>query len=377
MVPNAQLFFLTSEALKYIVDMTQVNKALIRRRWFAKDLIEVEDDFKKDEKTRKICQQVSLTTLNYLADDDKDWNKELRKKAREAIAKPNEIISRLSIYQEYLSYESIMLLHRAYTRSQYLGLSSFMESWATEGPFDINNFTRKSGILIANVFSGGDKDKVETIPGIDWLMERSITIKSDNDMIVDQIPSHPLYWKELHRIATVNKDKCQNITHFQVELPNSIFTPKSIYNIPNPINETKMFLFSIPNGIRVSLMCHESSNINYICLPNKFDTGNLTCMVDLPDNTALRPRRSPEVEDDFMITAVDVFRNSARIWEKIMPSVFSCSISYAGCDFCFYFLSTYNISASPAACVGGCSLGAFGGCTRLIGSAIQETYQIF
>ncbi len=41
-----------------------------------------------------------------------------------------------------------------------------------------------------------------------------------------------------------------------------------------------------------------------------------------------------------------------------------------GCDFCFYFLTTYNISAPPAVCNSGCSLGIFGSCLGLLSTSL-------
>ena len=55
-------------------------------------------------------------------------------------------------------------------------------------------------------------------------------------------------------------------------------------------------------------------------------------------------------------------------------SFMSCGASVAGCDFCFYFLATYNVSAGPSACVGGCSLGTFGSCSSLVGTSIIKTF---
>ena len=44
-----------------------------------------------------------------------------------------------------------MLMHRAFTRSQYRGLSGLLDSWSAEGPFSNDTRRRRTtGILLAN-----------------------------------------------------------------------------------------------------------------------------------------------------------------------------------------------------------------------------------
>ena len=68
--------------------------------------------------------------------------------------------------------------------------------------------------------------------------------------------------------------------------------------------------------------------------------------------------------------------NIKPIWSSLAPEIFSCTTSIVGCDFCFYYLSTYNLSVAPAACVGGCSLGAFGSCSKLVSSSLIKTIDL-
>merc|ERR1711935_291258 len=57
-------------------------------------------------------------------------------------------------------------------------------------------------------------------------------------------------------------------------------------------------------------------------------------------------------------------------WKDLLPSAVGCFTSVAGCDFCYYFLATYNLSLSPASCNGGCSLSVVGSCTALLSDSI-------
>ena len=61
---------------------------------------------------------------------------------------------------------------------------------------------------------------------------------------------------------------------------------------------------------------------------------------------------------------------------KGLQIVLLCFRSVAGCDFCLYFFATYNVSAHPNVCVGGCALGTVGACTSLIGESIRATYKM-
>ena len=41
-----------------------------------------------------------------------------------------------------------------------------------------------------------------------------------------------------------------------------------------------------------------------------------------------------------------------------------------------YFFATYNVSAHPNVCVGGCSLSTIGSCSSLVGTSMMETYKL-
>ena len=74
--------------------------------------------------------------------------------------------------------------------------------------------------------------------------------------------------------------------------------------------------------------------------------------------------------------AREVFSDAFSAWGRLLPSAMKCGGSVAGCDFCLYFFATYNVSAHPNVCVGGCSLSTVGSCTSLIGTSITETYNL-
>ena len=46
------------------------------------------------------------------------------------------------------------------------------------------------------------------------------------------------------------------------------------------------------------------------------------------------------------------------------------------CPISLYFFATYNVSAHPNVCVGGCSLSTIGSCSSLVGTSMMETYKL-
>ena len=78
--------------------------------------------------------------------------------------------------------------------------------------------------------------------------------------------------------------------------------------------------------------------------------------------------------EDFFSVAADGFEEVLGGWKKLLPSTIGCMASVAGCDFCYYFLATYNMSLTPAACNGGCSLSVVGSYTALVTDSVAKTF---
>ena len=132
------------------------------------------------------------------------------------------------------------------------------------------------------------------------------------------------------------------------------------------------------SGVTVSLGCGPGAFIQVHCVPEKFDQGKLVCTLDQsqPRISARRIQRSLDENKPKLSILTDFNENVRPILSKMAPEIFGCTTSIAGCDFCFYYLATYNLSVAPAACVGGCSLGAFGACSKLIPSSILKTFDL-
>ena len=159
----------------------------------------------------------------------------------------------------------------------------------------------------------------------------------------------------------------------------------------------KALILPATGGISLELDCVRKENITksyknlYTCVPKQYDVGNLTCMSfrnKLGYGSSSKNKRSMRklthsINQYFNLThfsklikenssnAIAVALKNTR---KLLPNIMSCGASVAGCDYCMYFLTTYNLTVSPAACVGGCSLGTFASCSSLVGTSIVNTY---
>ena len=161
-------------------------------------------------------------------------------------------------------------------------------------------------------------------------------------------------------------------------LPSTSLAFRDLNEVPD------VLILPAQKGISVSMQCDQKQAMTVHCVPKKFNQGSLTCSLasGSPSIAAsvVKSKRSAVVKDSNLISLKtlwqDLNKNTRPIWSSLAPEIFSCTTSIAGCDFCFYYLSTYNLSVAPAACVGGCSLGAFGSCSKLISSSLIKTLDL-
>lgn len=370
LVPRAQLFFISSQDLVLMIQTGHMNKALGKRRWFVRGLVHIEDQVRKDERVSKFCEQVSLTTLAYLSDGDSPWDRQLRKNALKS--NRDELLGLVRFY-EALSYETVMLLHRVHTKALVRNAVREIEFMSEEGPFDDQLHTKSSGLLASHVYK--HSTTIEMVPRTRWIMEHWLKVNqstsSEQHVSISQIPTQSLLRAELDRIQNLNQ--CQNLLTIQINVEPSILIPTGRISLDYSQMPSILIVPSL-GELRVDYTC-EKSSFSYQCLPSRFDSGNLTCFSTFvpkqgrkqgehPDLYSRRPKR-----DAFKKT-VD---GTLKAWKGLLPNVIACSSSFAGCDFCMYFLATYNISASPAACVAGCSLGSFGTCSTLVTTSLTSS----
>ena len=70
MNPSAVVFLVSGADTVPILETAHINRSLRRRRWFVRDVIDVEDSLRQSVKASKFAQVTALTTVTFLADND-------------------------------------------------------------------------------------------------------------------------------------------------------------------------------------------------------------------------------------------------------------------------------------------------------------------
>ena len=135
-------------------------------------------------------------------------------------------------------------------------------------------------------------------------------------------------------------------------------------------------------GISVTFQCSQRASITAYCMPTKFNRGQMTCRLAVASEAAVAPgiaavtRSKREIGGRISEFMEDFQENVRPLWSSLTPDVFTCSASVVGCDFCIYYLATYNLTAPPAACIGGCSLSTFSSCSKLVAKSLVQTIEL-
>ena len=180
MSPSAVVLLVSGTDTVPILETAHINRSLRRRRWFARDVIGVEGSLRRSAKASKFAQVAALTTVTFLADNDTPRDADLRSQFFESYVEPDT--PSLSVFRSALAYESLMLLHRAFTSSQYHGYSDILDAFHTEGPFSRKPPRRLSGILATHTFkSANHAAAVDSIPRTGWVAENTIRVNTTSN----------------------------------------------------------------------------------------------------------------------------------------------------------------------------------------------------
>jgi hypothetical protein len=91
----------------------------------------------------------------------------------------------LDVFRAALAYETVMLMHRAFTSSQVNGQDNVFDSFESEGPFVIvqRGPRRKSGIMLSHSFLGKEKEETTmvAVPRTGWIAEMEIRVNTNTD----------------------------------------------------------------------------------------------------------------------------------------------------------------------------------------------------
>ena len=351
MHPTAHIFFLTSSRLNEVIATSKMNRDLSKegRRWYARGVIEPPID-------KEFYRKTSLTTLTFMAPDESRETLEL---LRRSIKDPQDRSPWM--YLKAMAYATIYKLHK-----------SFTEALISQRKMERLTSDRKP-LAAALTYTG-----LMQIPLGEWAVTKIVETESYD---VKDIPSHPLHRAELEKLAEPTSRKCAN-PFVQLWLHPSLLLPQVFVEFEDFKDLPELIVLPAQRGISVSLKCkgHLTSTKAH-CVPSKFNQGDLTCSVSASPEIAASVKSKRSVDDSKKSLSIStIWQNFQEkvspIWSAITPDVFACTTSIAGCDFCFYYLATYNLTAPPAACVGGCSLGTFGSCSKLVVSSLVKTLDL-
>merc|ERR1719422_880367 len=383
---DPQILILSPEDLPDILGMTHVNPTLNDRRWFAVEAAGFEDDIRANFRGRKMTSQISLTTLSFLGHDDSEMtHTELRNNFLNEAFQKDEIKG--TVYEEYLAYEAMVKLHKAFREHQRNTDIDF--STSIDRFFGFKNNSSKRQEMFAAMFlmpEGGDE--VYFIPRLKWLVEGIVTV-SESSAYYKEVATSPLTKSELKSIHLDKRQDCLSPT-ITINILPTIFLPKTELSYTLDTFPTALIL-PIGEGVGVAIHCADAQ-YTFTCRPTATTDRELACITSKSQSTTNSKHKREVTRDTegkssaaqnatieenkkaLIETASDGFEDVIGHWKDLLPSAFTCFASVAGCDFCYYFLGTYNISLSPAACSGSCSLSVVGSCTGLMTESISNTF---
>ena len=357
---------------------------------------------------------VSLTTITYLDrvnDQPPCYNHNIIEKnesvhklpisnCRELASKPLHSSGRGSLYLEALAYETICKIYQVFHKSS---LTTHISKQTFEALQD--TFGHKTNECLkstaASLTYKPTNEGVKIVPDLgNWMVHGFVTIRDKLRTNYQPLYTHPMIRSELTKILTSlnQEDKGMECVHPNITLwaHKTILTPETTFRFGrmNEFPETALVL-PATGGLSLELHCTDRNNRTdshfYACVPRQYDVGNLTCMTFIDNSSRKHLSRhkrnsrslSQIISNYFNLThfsnlfnknsshAISVALKKTR---NLLPSIMGCGASVAGCDYCMYFLTTYNLTVSPAACVGGCSLGTFASCSALVGTSFVNTY---
>ncbi len=460
--PNAHIFLLSSLRLMEVAAVAaRMNPELPKRRWYARDMFNLDLQEKEDSILENFFTMTSLTTLTYLAEDDGATSVELQRRSLAHIVNNNDsgggghnnvnLAEHNSLYLESLAYATVMDMHKAFTASKMASgltvrqaLSDIVSTGnprppllafrgrngkdndggeAREAERRSNYRNRRSFLAASLVYYNNSVATV--LPFRNWIVSEVVhfnpTAASANHhhrIALRTVYSHPLERSEVEKVIKAATPQCEESrdggglqvsiwVHPSIILPEARLTYD--YQTTNFLASNQPLVIPASEGLSMSLECSpptaasnstetisspttESEVVTAFCVPRKFNQGNFTCELSLAASTASavtsvssrdRSHKSAtgkkikrEAEESAVIEVGNPFEKVRKVWSSLVPDVFSCTASVAGCDFCFYYLATYNLSVAPAACIGGCSLSTFGSCSKLVGSSIVQTFDL-
>ena len=308
-----------------------------------------------------------------------------------------------SFYLEILAYETICKLYKLFYKSSQITHNARNIFKSLKDELQTTLYSSSSSVTAAQLSFVPENDGVRIIPDLGcWMIQGFVTIKRKTQIGYQPLYTHPMEKSELIKALNSLKEDRRinhcNDTNITIWSHSTFFAPETVFNYRN-IDKFPRRALILPaiGGVSLKLDCTTSENETelysnyYTCVPKQYDVGNLTCTSISGKHTEdsnPRPKRNIRslshainkylnfthfkriIKENSPNTIAIALKNT----RKLLPNIMSCGASVAGCDYCMYFLTTYNLTVSPAACVGGCSLGTFASCSSLVGTSFVNTY---
>ena len=243
-----QILVLSPEDLPDILGMTHVNPTLKDRRWFAVEAAGYEDDIRANSRGRKMASDISLTTLAFLGNTN---NEVLQHNLRDnylSEAFKNEDIKG-TIYEEYLAYEAVMKLHKAFHKPN----SNINFSSSVNALFGLKDKALKKEEMFAAMFLIPDgADEVYLIPKLKWLVEGVLTV-SNSSVSYEEVATSPLTRSEIETIHNDRRHNCPDPT-IAVKILGNLFLPSTTLNYSLETFPAAVIL-PVGEGVGVTLHC--------------------------------------------------------------------------------------------------------------------------
>ena len=322
---------------------------------------------RKNRDLERYCSEISLTSISFLS----SGSQELYRVAFDRVVEGDQDLFG-SVFAEAAAYSKMMLLHKSFTESIYTR------------PNQPDAAAEEQKVTTAvHLFSPTENSPVKTLPFSGWVVQALVTWNKDGSgMELERVYTHPLEKQEI--VRALKGRKCdQDETSVEIFLHETVLTPKSQFAFPLS-SFPKTLIIPATGGIAMKVDCmsdDEPLSLAYTCVPKKFTVGQLTCSVMTnftKDDPEVEPghRSQRSVEPDQPDYWANIRGDMGKLWtdwKKLVPDIFSCSASVAGCDMCFYFLGTYNYSVVPAACLGGCTINTVDSCTGVVMNSLLNT----
>ena len=355
LVTSCELLVLSLDHLDLLLQSV-AGTSLAHSRWWVVEVGQYGDSIR--EMMRHLAQP-SILSLAYVGDKEEQFIMERFLSYQDPV--------RGSVYEEWSAYNTVVRLHRVLAQ-----LTANRQDWTDRNIAEAFKMREDRRDRFVMMTFKNKETEVVTVPDINWLVLGVLEV-SDMDLMYEDVRTMSLTREEMERMYESVKAECPE-PEFVVVVTGRGVTPGS---------EVRYSLSSLPEVLilpvsgEVVLTISCPATTTFTCrqeTPARPGGEDLSCVLEVEDR---RPRRDLREEagaiQDSVVEVVEA-------WQQLTPSVIGCysslagntvptlpiSLQLSGCDFCFYFFGSYNLSVSPGVCSPGCLMGTVSSCATIL-----------